>query len=237
MEGIKEIEMAIAGGVTFKELYFNPSLTTSANVHRIFSEAISKPEVFALEKNLFEKVSYRETTGGMIAVAKAPETSLKDIKLSKTPLILVVESVEKPGNLGAIIRTADAAAVDAVIICDPLCDLFNPNVIRASIGTVFTEQVAVADSDDTIEWLKKNQIKIYTTWLESAVWYHQQDYSMASAIVLGTEATGISKKWLQNADQNIKIPMLGDIDSMNVSVSAAIITYEAKRQRGFPNLV
>ncbi|MBC7425295.1 MAG: RNA methyltransferase [Bacteroidia bacterium] len=237
VEGIKEIEMAIAGGIKPVQIFFSEEIISTENVLKAlniksFSD-INNVEAILLTDNLFNNVSYRETTGGIILVCKSNEKKLNDLKLSPNPLIIILESVEKPGNLGAIIRTADAAKADAVILCDALTDLYNPNVIRASLGTVFTTQVFTASSSEAISFLKTNKIKIFATYLESAEWYHETDFTVPCAIVMGTESTGISKTWLDIADKNIKIPMLGKIDSMNVSVAAAVTTFEAKRQRNF----
>jgi TrmH family RNA methyltransferase len=168
-----------------------------------------------------------------LAVAEQKVHEITNIKLSASPLVLILESVEKPGNLGAILRTADAAGIDAVIICDPLTDFYNPNVIRSSIGCVFTTQIASATSEDTIQWLKKNGISIYCTYLKASKQYHLVDYKIPSAIVMGTESTGLSDLWVERSDANIIIPMHGKIDSMNVSTAAAVVVFEAKRQRGF----
>jgi len=159
--------------------------------------------------------------------------SLEQIKLSKNPLVLILESVEKPGNLGALLRTADAAGVDAVIICDPQTDFYNPNVIRSSVGCVFTTPIASATSEDTIAWLKHNAITVYCTYLKAAKPYHETDYTGPCAIVMGTEATGLSDLWIKSSTNNIIIPMQGKIDSMNVSTAAAVVVFEAKRQRAF----
>jgi TrmH family RNA methyltransferase len=148
-------------------------------------------------------------------------------------LILILEGVEKPGNLGAILRTADAAGIDAVIICDPQTDFYNPNVIRSSIGCVFTKQLASATSAETIEWLRQKKVNIYCTYLQASKPYHTIDYTKPSAIVMGTESTGLSEIWVENSNANIIIPMQGKIDSMNVSTAAAVVVFEAKRQRGF----
>ena len=179
------------------------------------------------------KIAIRENSGGVIAVAEMKVHRLDQIRLSKSPLLLVLESVEKPGNLGAIFRTADAAGIDAVIICDPQTDFYNPNVIRSSLGCVFTKPMASATSEETISWLKKNDIRIYCTYLKASQPYHQIDFTKSSAIVMGNESTGLSQVWVDNADVNIIIPMQGKIDSMNVSTSAAVIVFEACRQRGF----
>jgi TrmH family RNA methyltransferase len=145
----------------------------------------------------------------------------------------VLESVEKPGNLGAILRTADAAGLDSVIICDPQTDFYNPNVIRSSIGCIFTNQVASATSDETLAWLKKNNITPYSTYLKASRPYHAVDFTKPSAIVMGTESTGLSDTWITPDQNPIIIPMQGRIDSMNVSTAAAVVVFEARRQRGF----
>lgn len=182
---------------------------------------------------MFDKIAVRESTGGILAVAEQKAHRLDDIVLSKSPLLLILEGVEKPGNLGAILRTADAAGVDAVVICDPQTDFYNPNVIRSSVGCVFTKQIASATSEETITWLKKNNINMFCTYLKASHPYHEIDYTQSCAIVMGTEATGLSDIWVKNATANIIIPMLGKIDSMNVSNAAAVVVYEAMRQRGF----
>lgn len=186
-----------------------------------------------VSKEVFDKIAVRENSGGVLAVAEQKTHRLDGIRLSKNPLVLVLEGVEKPGNLGAILRTADAAGVDAVIICDPQTDFYNPNVIRSSIGCLFTVQTASATSEETISWLKANRIGIYCTYLKASKPYHQTDFSTPSAIVMGTEATGLSDQWVNAATSNIIIPMQGVIDSMNVSTATAVVVFEAKRQRNF----
>lgn len=184
-----------------------------------------------LPQHLYDKVAYRGGTEGVIAEMHCKEMTLDSLKLKKNPLVVVLESVEKPGNLGAVLRSADASGVDAVIVCDPLTDMYNPNLIRSSIGAIFTVPVATASSEDTIAWLKTNGIKIYTAQLQDSEWYYDTDMKGGTAIVMGTEATGLTDVWRMAADAHIKIPMLGKLDSLNVSVSAAILMYEAIRQR------
>lgn len=188
-------------------------------------------QVIEIPAALYDKVAYRGGTEGIIAEMKCRELSLSDLNLGEKPLIAVLESVEKPGNLGAVLRSADAAGADAVIICDPLTDLYNPNLIRASIGAVFSTQVVTATSEEAITWLKQNGIRILTAQLQDSQWYYDSDMCGATAIVMGTEATGLTPVWREAADAHIKIPMLGRLDSLNVSVSAAILLYEAVRQR------
>ena len=181
---------------------------------------------------VYEKMAYRGSTEGMIAVAKCKEHSLASLTLSPShPLIIVLESVEKPGNLGAVLRSAEASGVDAVIVCDPLTDMYNPNLIRASIGGVFSVPVAVCDSQECIAFLKERKIHILTAQLQDSYEYYDYDMRGATAIVMGTESTGLTPQWREAADAHIRIPMLGRLDSLNVSVSAAILMYEAVRQR------
>ena len=189
-------------------------------------------KVFHVSRNVYEKIAYRGSTEGIIAEMKYKERRLEDIKLSGNPLVIVLESVEKPGNLGAVLRSADAAGADAVIICDPLTDLYNPNLIRASIGAIFSRQVAAASSEETIAWLKKNNIQILTAQLQDSSLYYDTPMTGPTAIVMGTESTGLTDIWRKAADKHIRIPMLGALDSLNVSVSAAILLFEAVRQRG-----
>ena len=188
-------------------------------------------KVFEVSRNVYEKMAYREGTEGIIAEMKYKDRRLEDIKLSENPLIVVLESVEKPGNLGAVLRSADAAGADAVIICDPLTDLYNPNLIRASIGAIFTRQVVAATSEETIAWLKVNGLSILTAQLQDSSLYYDTPMTGPTAIVMGTESTGLTDIWRKAADKHIRIPMLGSLDSLNVSVSAAILLYEAVRQR------
>ena len=192
---------------------------------------IAGPAVIEVSRAVYEKVAYREGTEGIIAEVYAKERRLEDLQLSEKPLVVVLESVEKPGNLGAVLRSADAAGADAVIVCDPATDLYNPNLIRSSIGSVFTRQIAVCSSEEAIDWLKAHGIRIYTAQLQDSEWYYDTDMTGGTAIVMGTESTGLTDIWRKAADAHIRIPMLGQLDSLNVSVSAAILLFEAVRQR------
>ena len=210
VEGQREIEHCVACGYEVVELYKKDENVNAA---------------------VYEKMAYRGSTEGMIAVVKCKEHTLKDLRLKEDPLIVVLESVEKPGNLGAVLRTAEAAGVDAVIVCDPLTDVYNPNVIRASIGGIFCVPTAVCSSEECIAFLKAHQVQIPTAQLQDSYEYYDYDMRQATAIVMGTESTGLSQQWREAADAHIRIPMLGRLDSLNVSVSAAILMYEAVRQR------
>lgn len=230
VEGLKEIEMALEGGMAFRALFFKPGSDHSTLFKRINSK-FPDLELYEITDDLYAKTAYRESSGGMIALVQTRENKLSGLRLPENPLILLISGVEKPGNLGAMLRTADAAAADAVICCDLPGDLYNPNTIRASLGTVFTVPLALAGSAEVMQWLRQNHITTYCSNLHRADNYFGYHYTGPSAIVMGTESTGISKEWMDFADHNVKIPMLGKIDSMNVSVAAAIMLYEARRQR------
>lgn len=180
---------------------------------------------------LYEKIAYRGSTEGIIAEVHSVPRALEDLRLGESPLVMVLESVEKPGNLGAVLRSADAAGADAVVVCDPLTDIWNPNLIRSSVGAVFSVPVAVCTSADAIAFLKERGIRILTAQLQDSEWYYDTDMTGATALVMGTESTGLTQAWRDSADAHIKIPMLGRLDSLNVSVSAAVLLYEAVRQR------
>jgi TrmH family RNA methyltransferase len=241
VEGQREIEHCIACGYEITELFVCPSHLENPG----YLEGLDNLERLTVSPQVYEKMAYRGSTEGVIAVVKCkdhslsilspltiPEQSSPTRSLSHhSPLIIVLERVEKPGNLGAILRTAEAAGVDAVIVCDPLTDLYNPNLIRASIGGVFSVPTAVCTSEECIVFLKANGIKILTAQLQDSYEYYDYDMTRATAIVMGTESTGLTNQWREAADAHIRIPMLGRLDSLNVSVSAAILMYEAVRQR------
>ena len=195
-------------------------------------EGMRGVKVAEVTRGVYEKMAYRGGTEGVMAVVKSKERRLDELDLNENPLIVVVERVEKPGNLGAILRSADAAGADAVVVCDPLTDLWNPNLIRSSIGAVFTVPCVACGSEECIEFLKAHGIQILTAQLQDSELYYDTDMRRGTAIVMGTEATGLTEVWRQAADAHIRIPMLGRLDSLNVSVSAAILLYEAVRQRG-----
>jgi TrmH family RNA methyltransferase len=231
IEGKREITLAISSKYEFDTILFYPDLISEDEVLHLFNANVNRIEI---SKEVYYKLAYRGSTEGIIAVTKAKQFSLEDIQFkSKKPLILVAEGVEKPGNIGALLRTADAANVDAVFIANPKSDLYNSNIIRSSVGCVFTNQIATGTSEEIIDFLQKKNIKIYAATLQNSNEYHQENYTEGSAIVVGTEATGLTEVWREAATQNVNIPMQGQIDSMNVSVSAAIILFEAKRQRKF----
>ncbi|MBQ3917660.1 MAG: RNA methyltransferase [Bacteroidales bacterium] len=229
VEGRRELEHCLKAGFKAKTLFVCGEILGEA-----FQEVVDMaPEagIVQVPAYVYGKIAYREGTEGVIAEIEYKDRKLEDLALGKDPLVIVLESVEKPGNLGAVLRSADAAGADAVIICDPLTDLYNPNLIRASIGSIFTLQVAAASSEEAIAWLKDRKIQILTAQLQDSQWYYDTDMKGGTAIVMGTESTGLTDIWRNAADRHIKIPMLGRLDSLNVSVSAAILLYEAVRQR------
>ena len=231
IEGTREITLALKGGYELDTVLFYPDLFSSEQLKALTIQQYSSIEI---SKEVYQKLAYRDTTEGVLAIAKVKAHDLEDLKLTtQNPLILVAEAPEKPGNIGAILRTADAANVDAVIIANPKTDLYNPNIVRSSVGCVFTNQIATGSTSEIINFLKSKNIHIYCAILQEPVEYHSQDYTKPTAIVVGTEATGLSQEWRDQSTQNIIIPMQGEIDSMNVSVAAGILIFEAKRQRGF----
>lgn len=234
IEGEREIRLAIKGNYEIENVLYNPELFSEASLSHLLSLSIHQPQRISISKEVYQKLAHRDTTEGVLAVAISKSHDLKNIQFKhKNHLILVAEAPEKPGNIGALLRTADAANVDAVIIANPKTDLYNPNIIRSSVGCVFTNNIATGSTSEIINFLKENNIKIYCAALQASVTYDTQDYTKPTAIVVGTEATGLSDEWLKNSTKNVIIPMQGEIDSMNVSVAAGILIFEAKRQRNF----
>lgn len=227
VEGRRELEHCLEAGYELDSVFWCPEILPELPLELIGGDV----PVSELTAELYGRIAYRGGTEGLVARVKARPHTLEDLALKDNPLIVVLESVEKPGNLGAVFRSADAAGADAVIICDPLTDLYNPNLIRSSIGGVFTVQSAVCDSASAISWLKARGMKILTAQLQDSSWYYDVDMKGGTAIVIGTEATGLTEQWREAADAHIRIPMLGALDSLNASVSAAILLFEAVRQR------
>ena len=229
VEGIREVERCVEKGYEINTIfYLNKPMAENV------SEIIEKNKgikLFEVSPTIYEKIAYRGSTEGIIAEVKTKDKTLNDLNLSENPLVVVLESVEKPGNLGAILRSADAAGADALIVCDPLTDLYNPNLIRNSTGAIFSVPCVACTSEECIKYLKESNIQILTAQLQNSELYYDTDMKRGTAIVMGTEATGLTDIWRKAADAHIRIPMLGITDSLNVSVSAAILLYEAVRQR------
>lgn len=229
IEGKREIELAVAGNYQIETVLF----CTEYLAFEKIEIATQNPNYILISKEVYQKLAYRDTTEGVLAIAKMKITTLLELKLPANPLILVMESIEKPGNIGAMLRTADAAKVDAVILANPKTDLYNPNIIRSSVGCLFTNQIATGNSTEIIAFLQSKHINIFGATLQNSTEYDTQNFKTPTALVVGTEAVGLSQAWRAADIQNIMIPMQGFIDSMNVSVAAAILIFEAKRQRKF----
>ena len=229
IEGKKEICLAFKGGYEIESILFYSGICPENEI-KTWS---TNTDLIEINKEIFKKLAYRDSTEGVIAIAKIKDLSLTKLSLSSNPLILIAQSIEKPGNIGAILRTVDAANIDAVIIADAKCDLYNPNVVRSSIGCLFTNQIAIGETAEIISFLQERKVAIYCSTLQNSNFYNTQDYTIPTALVVGAEATGLSQEWRDHATKHIIIPMQGVIDSMNVSVSAAVLMFEARRQRGF----
>ncbi len=228
-EGLRETAMALAAGFEAEALLYDPAHTTPKDLASLYG---GDPALWIETSGaVFEKIAYRSGVANVVALLRFRNMALEHIHLPGHPLVLVLESVEKPGNLGAILRTADAAGVDAVVLCDPLADQYNPNVIRASLGAVFAVPVAAAGSTAALAWLQQHGLRIAATSLEASHPYYEMDLRRGTAIVMGAEATGISRFWVEAADERIIIPMKGRVDSLNVSASTAVLLFEARRQR------
>ena len=223
VEGRRELEHCLSAGYQIEELFLCLELAGEA--------ALEANTIFTIPSSLYSKVAYRGSTEGVIAIVKERRFTLDDLKTGDAALFIVLESVEKPGNLGAVLRSADAAGADAVIVCDPLTDLYNPNLIRSSIGAIFTVPTVACTSEECIAFLQQHGINILTAQLQDSNFYYDTDMRGPTAIVMGTESTGLTQQWRQAATAHIRIPMLGQLDSLNVSVSAAILLFEAVRQR------
>jgi TrmH family RNA methyltransferase len=224
VEGRDEVTLALGSGLKPHTLLTAPELAST-------SMEIPSAEIVSVTRAVFEKISYRDNPDGWLGIFPIPKTALEDLKLSKVPFVIVAESVEKPGNLGAILRTADAAHVDAVLVCDPRVDLWNPNVIRASRGTVFTVPTVEVESPNALAFLKSGKMRVLAATPSAGALYTDVDLREPTALAVGTEDLGLTNFWMSNADVRVKIPMLGKVNSLNVSIATALITYEAVRQR------
>lgn len=223
VEGLRELQHCQEAGYQIESVFLCPELANDTRP--------SAPHLFTVTPKVYEKIAYRGSTEGVVAVVFDKPLTLNELTLSSSPLLVILERVEKPGNLGAVLRSADAAQADAVIVCDPLTDLHNPNLIRSSIGAIFTVPTVACSSEECIQFLKDRNIQILTAQLQDSHLYYDVDMQQPTAIVMGTEATGLTQQWREAASAHIRIPMLGRLDSLNVSVSAAILLFEAVRQR------
>ena len=233
VDGIEELSLAIAAGVRPREVFVCIDLLTPGEGTAVISRARDLgAEIVHLTPGVFSRVAYREGPDGVLATVPTPPTHLRDLAVTESPLLLVCQGIEKPGNLGAMLRTADAAGLDAVIATDPVTDVGNPNVIRASKGTVFAVPVATATTAATLSWLESRDIRLVVTTPDTDQDYTDTDYTGGVAVAVGSEKHGVSDEVLAAASARVRIPMRGRANSLNVAASAAIVVYEAVRQRG-----
>jgi TrmH family RNA methyltransferase len=232
VDGVRETARALAGGASLREVFVSTQFCNDDECRALLDQlTAAEVPLWELGPDAFARLAYGDRLDGVIAVAEMPRHSLADLPLPADPLLAVIEGVEKPGNLGAVLRTADGAGVSAVIVAESGTDLFNPNVIRASLGTIFSVPVAVASTGDVLAWLGERGIRIVAARVQASIDYTTADYRGAVAIALGSEARGLSDAWAELADISVHVPMLGIADSLNVSATAAVIFYEALRQR------
>jgi len=232
IDGARELRRAIAAGVTLVEAFVCESLCTSEDARQLLQRLPdTKTEILPVNDGVFEKLAFGQRAEGVLGVAEMPHPTLESLAVPKNAVVAVLEGVEKPGNVGAVLRSADAAGVSAVILADPRTDLYNPNTIRASLGTIFSMPVCEAASSDVLQWLRANHFSIFAARVDGSLPYTEVDYRGPSAIVLGSEAEGLSSAWTGKDIQAVRLPMLGAADSLNVSVTAAVLFYEALRQR------
>jgi rRNA methylases len=230
VEGEREFTRALKGGFVPESIFFCDKYISVESLRSLVGDFEVK--LYSVSAQVYEKLAWRGGTEGVVATLKIPDRKLEEFVPCGRPLVLVLESVEKPGNIGAVLRTADAAGVDAVIVCDPLTDLYNPNVVRASLGAIFSVPAFACTSEEALEWIRRNGLQVLTAQLQDSNLYYDTDMTGPIAIVFGTEDKGLTDFWRKESDARIRIPMAGMMDSLNVSVSAAILCFEAVRQRG-----
>lgn len=234
IEGFRELTRAVAGGVIIEELFVCPTLFLGENEGALIdSIAAKKAKLFEVTDPIFHKISYRDRPDGLLAIAKEMGTTLDMLatKLNKTPLLIIAEAIEKPGNLGTILRSADAAGADGVIVCDRGTDIHNPNVVRASVGTLFTIPVVETSSEEALRWLKERNILIAAATPSASLIYTDAPLNQPLALAMGTEQLGLSEFWMKQADIQVRIPMRGVADSLNVAMATTLLLFEAVRQR------
>lgn len=234
VEGCRELSRALSAGIEIQELYFCPGLFSDTRGESSLLKTASEAggRLFEVSEPVYEKIAFGNRSEGMIAVAGRPSLSFKDIHLKDSSLFVVVEGVEKPGNLGAIIRTAQAAGADAILVADAHTDIYNPHTVRSSLGALFEACVVQAQSSDIISWLKEREVRIICACVQGDLAYTAVDFRGRFAIVVGSEEKGLTRLWKESADFKVTIPMAGNVDSLNVSCAAAILLFEAVRQRG-----
>lgn len=238
IEGYRELFRAIEAGRKVERIFFCPSLFLGENERALLlkAEAQTGSELIECTEELFRKLSYRDRPDGILAVAPQTHLTLAQIQLSEPPFLVIAESIEKPGNLGTILRSCDAAGVDAVLVADPTTDIHNPNVVRSSVGTLFTLPVLEVDGAEALRFLRARHIRIVAATPHAKLEYTEADLTQPLAIAVGTEQVGLSDEWMRAADLQVRIPMLGKADSLNVASATTILLYETVRQRRRPPL-
>lgn len=241
IEGYRELSRAEKSGRTVQQLFICPELFLGSNENQLIHSLVEKgTEVFCCHAKVFHKLSYRDRPDGLIAVAPQKHLSLEDLdevfKLKPNPFFVIAEAIEKPGNLGTILRSCDAVGVDALIVCDRCTDIHNPNVVRASVGTLFTLPVVEAEGEETLKWLKRKGVKALAATPSAEIEYTHADLTGPLAIAVGTEQYGLSTQWMKEAQMQVRIPMLGVADSLNVATATTVLLYEALRQRRIKSL-
>ncbi len=232
IEGYRELLRATQSDHPVETLFICPKLFLGTNEQNLIDTIVGRgAELIECTEPVFQKLSYRDRPDGLLAIAPQQHTSLDQLEIAKNPLLVVAEAIEKPGNLGTILRSSDASAVDALILADRCTDSFNPNVVRASVGTRFTVPLVEAGGDETLQWLKENKIQIVAATPNTELIYTDADLSGPIAIAVGTEQLGLSDQWLEQADIQVRIPMQGVADSLNVAMATTLLLYEALRQR------
>ena len=232
IDGARELSRTLSAGVRMLEVFVCEPLCTSDDARRLLGTLDEcDAEILQATEEVFEKLAFGRRSEGVVGIAEMPSASLSDLVLPERPLVAVLEGVEKPGNVGAVLRSADAAGVSAVIVADPRTDLFNPNAIRASLGTIFTLPVCAAGSEETLHWLRRRHLSIYAARVDASVPYTDADYRGPTAVIFGSEAEGLTEIWSGKDVTPIRLPMLGVADSLNVSATAAVLFYEALRQK------
>lgn len=234
VEGQRELQLAVKGGFEIDKLFYCPEIFKHPKIEEWCIKNLGINNMVRVTKNVYRKISYRKKTEGIIALVKKKKMDLDTIVFkNKNPLLLVIENIEKPGNIGAMLRTADASKIDCILVAEPQTDIYNPNIIRSSVGGFFSVPIGVGTNEEVHAFLNQHHITPHAASLEANVSYETIDFTKPSAVVVGAETTGLSKFWINASKSNIKIPMLGTLDSINVSVAAGVLLFEATRQRNF----
>lgn len=240
IEGYRELKRAADGGVKIQSLFICPEFFLGENEDGLIQQIKKRgAEVFSCASHVFEKLSYRDRPDGLIGIGVQMKMGLSELAQAlankNNPFLIVAEAIEKPGNLGTILRSADAAGADGVIVCDRCTDIYNPNVVRASVGTLFTLPVVEAQSGEILAWLNERGVRVVAATPSASEEFTQTDLKGPVAIAVGTEQLGLSKQWMDAADIRVRIPMHGIADSLNVATATTLLLYEVVRQRSHGN--